>query len=560
MKLDLILRNAEILTCDPARPRARTIGFWQGHIAGLDDEIEGLDAAEVTDLGGRTLVPGFIDAHCHTPWFGLGLIEPSVEACGSIVEVLSVLRAAAERVRSGETGEEWLIASGFNHTVFGGVFPPLADLDAATGDVPLFLRHNSGHLAVVNTAALRRAQLLAPDAPNPEGGTIVRDAAGAPTGVVEETAQTLFQRLFQPRPLATLERALDTATAVYASQGITSFTDAGVGGGWIGQSPAEFAAFQRCAAAGRLHARAQVMPVLDALRPLTGHANDHLGLGLDLGITGGFGSDDLSLGPVKVFLDGSLLGLTAAVTAPFCRHEHGPGSAVSENIGYLQGDPDALRLAIESAYRSGWPVAAHAIGDRAVDLALDIFEDLQARFGRNALPNRIEHASMVRPDQLPRLASANIAVTPQSSFFGYGGDAMAASLGPERTAWTYRARSFLEAGVTVAGSSDRPVADGDVRRGMQAYVDRLTGSGAVFGPESERLTHLEALSLYTVQAAAATGAAGRKGQLKAGLLADAVALSASPLDVPALTDLSIDATYRGGALTHTQLTTQEAFA
>jgi predicted amidohydrolase YtcJ len=551
VKLDLAIRNADIITMDPARPSARSLGVLHGRIVGLDAEIEGLAAAEVLDLGGRTLVPGFIDAHCHTPWFGLGLIEPTVDGCTEFGGLSSLLRDAAARVAAGATGEEWLIASGFNHDRFGGRFPSLAELDAATGDVPLFLRHNSGHLALVNTAALRRAGLLEPGSPDPDGGTVVRDDGGRPTGVVEETAQELFQALFQPRPLSTLQAALERATAVYASQGITSFTDAGVGGGWIGQSPVELAAFQRAAAAGTLSARAQVMPVLDALHPLTGHAADGLGTGMDLGIHSGFGSDLLSLGPVKVFLDGSLLGRTAAVTEPYCAHgAHGHG-----NTGYFQGDPDGLRSAIEAAYRSGWAVAAHAIGDRAVDLALEVFEDLQARYGRRALPNRIEHASIVRPDQLPRLAAAGIAVTPQSSFFHDGGDGMAASLGPERVAWAYRAATLLAAGVTVAGSSDRPVADGDVLRGMQAYIDRRTASGAVFGNPEERLTRQQALALYTTEAAAATGAARTKGALAPGRFADAVVLSGSPLTAPDLTGLTVEATFLGGRATHSILDT-----
>ncbi|WP_428985770.1 amidohydrolase [Sinomonas terricola] len=532
---------------DPARPAARSLGVLHGRIVGLDEELDGVGAREVLDLGGRTVVPGFIDAHCHTAWFGLGLIEPSVEGCADFPELYALLRRAVEKMDDDDDGApaEWLVASGFNHRLFGGRFPDLSELDAATGDVPLFLRHNSGHLAVVNTAALRLAGLHDAGAPDPAGGTVVRDAAGRPTGVVEETAQELFQALFQPRPLARLQAAVERATAAYASQGITSFTDAGIGAGWIGQSPAELAAFQRAAAAGTLAARAQLMPVLDALRPLSGHPSDGLGTGLDLGIHSGFGSDMLSLGPAKVFLDGSLLGETAAVSEPYCSH--------GSHAGYFQDDPAALRAAIEAAYRSGWAVAAHAIGDRAVDLALDIFDDLQSRYGRRALPNRIEHASIVRPDQVARLARAGIAVTPQSSFFRDGGDGMTASLGAARAAWAYRAASFVEAGIVVAGSSDRPVADGDVLRGMQAYVDRLTASGAVFGSPEERLTRRQALALYTTGAAAATGASRLKGSLSPGKLADAVVLSGSPLDAPQLTDLAVEATFLGGAPTHSLL-------
>ncbi|WP_120522332.1 amidohydrolase [Arthrobacter celericrescens] len=544
MDLDLVLHNADIITMDPARPSAHSLGVLHGRVVGLDGDIAGLGARHAVDLGGRTLVPGFIDAHCHTPWFGLGLLEPSVDGCTTPAEVLAVLAAAAPAAAAGDDG--WLISSGFNHDRFGGQFPSLAELDAATSAVPLFLRHNSGHQALVNTAALKTVGRFEPGSPDPVGGRIVRDWQGLPTGVVEETAQEVFQQAFQPRPLSRLQRAVEEATGIYASQGITSFTDAGIGAGWIGQSPVELAAFQRAAAAGTLKARAQLMPVLDALKPVHGHATDGLGTGLDLGIHSGFGSELLSLGPVKVFLDGSLLSRTAAVTEPYCHHPHG-------SHGYFQEDPAQLRERIEAAYRSGWAVAAHAIGDRAIDLALDLFEELQSRYGRNALPNRIEHASVVRPDQLPRLAEAGIAVTPQSSFFAEGGDNMAASLGEERSAWAYRAASFLDSGTMVAGSSDRPVADGDVLRGMQAYVDRRTGSGRVFGNPDERLSRHQALGLYTTSAAAATGAAASKGALSPGKLADAVVLSGSPLEASDLTDLTVEATLLGGAPSYSRI-------
>jgi len=552
--LDIVLHNADIITMDPARPSARSLGVLHGRVVGLDGDLAGLGARRTVDLGGRTLVPGFIDAHCHTPWFGLGLLEPSVDGCTSLAEVLAVLAAAAPAAAAGDDG--WLISSGFNHDRFGRQFPSLTELDAATGEVPLFLRHNSGHQALVNTAALKKVRRFEPGSPDPMGGRIVRDANGVPTGVVEETAQEIFQQAFQPRPLSRLQRAVEEATRIYASQGITSFTDAGIGAGWIGQSPVELAAFQRAAAAGTLKARAQLMPVLDALRPVHGHATDGLGTGLDLGIHSGFGSELLSLGPVKVFLDGSLLSRTAAVTEPYCNHRHGAGNhgaGQQSSSGYFQEDPAQLRERIEAAYRSGWAVAAHAIGDRAIDLALELFEDLQSRYGRNGLPNRIEHASVVRPDQLPRLAAAGIAVTPQSSFFAEGGDNMAASLGEERAAWAYRAASFLDAGAMVAGSSDRPVADGDVLRGMQAYVDRRTGSGRVFGNPDERLSRRRALGLYTTGAAAATGAAASKGSLSPGKLADAVVLSGSPLEASDLTELTVEATLLGGVPTHSLL-------
>lgn len=155
-----------------------------------------------------------------------------------------------------------------------------------------------------------------------------------------------------------------------------------------------------------------------------------------------------------------------------------------------------------------------------------------------------------RPEQVARIAAAEIAVTPQASFFADGGDGMTASLGPERLGWAYRAASFLAAGVTVAGSSDRPVADGNVLRGMQAFVDRRTSTGNVFGNPDERLTPLQALAAYTTGAAAATGTSHIKGALARGKLADFTVLSGSPLVVDDISGLHVLTTSVGGTFTH----------
>ncbi|KRE53118.1 amidohydrolase [Arthrobacter sp. Soil736] len=560
MKLDLLLRNADIITMDDRRPHATSLGIWQGRIVGLDEDLDGLDAAEVLDLDGATVTPGFIDAHCHTTWFGLGLGEVDVSGARGLDQLYALLEAdmAGGKSRAGTSGDlasadgtgpdqqaGWLMATGFSQTHHGGEFPDIAVLDRITGDRPLFIRHNSGHMAVVNTAALRLAGAESPSFPDPDGGVIVRDAGGRPTGLVQETAQQLVQELILPYSLEAIEAALDRATRHYAAEGITSFTEAGIGGGWIGHSPVELAAYQRAVANGRLHARAQLMPVLDVLHPLDGFGLE--AVGLDLGMASGFGNDVLSLGPAKVFLDGSLLGETAAVSEDYCSHGHTDNTG---NTGYFQADPEQLRRSIEAAYAAGWSIAAHAIGDRALDLAIGILTDCAEKYGPRALPNRIEHASVTRPDQVQRLADAGIAVTPQSSFFFEGGDAMTASLGPERIGWAYRAASFLAAGVTLAGSSDRPVADGNVLRGMQAFVDRRTVSGAVFGNPDERLSPRQALAAYTSGAAAATGTAQAKGTLTPGKLADFTVLSGSPLTAPDIAGLRVLATAVGGAFTH----------
>lgn len=546
MQLDLILTNARIITMDPARPTGSSLGILNGVIAGLDGDLVGLSAKDVIDLQGRVLVPGFNDAHCHTAWFGLTLGEVDLSHFTDLDQVYARLRAAAQaQPDSHDDDGGWLVASGFDHHRFGGRFPDRAALDRVSAGRPLFIRRTSGHGGIANTEALSRAGALRVGFPDPVGGRIVRDGAGEPTGLLQETAQALVLDLLRPYPRATLIAAIERATAQYAREGITSFSDAGIGGGWIGHAPDELGAFQDARTAGKLHARAQLMPAIEAVLSAEG---DSSGDGLGLGMYSGFGDHLLSLGPAKIFLDGALSSETAAQTEPY--------STDPANKGYLLQEPGFLQQQMIAAHRAGWSIAAHAIGDAAIDLAINTFTELRAGDpGQRVLPHRIEHAAVVRPDQLAALAELGVAVAPQASFFLPIGDAMAHSLGARRTAFTYRAKSFLDAGVTVAGSSDRPCADGTALRSIQAYVERMTSSGRVFGGRAERLSAEEALRIYTVGSAEATGFGAVKGRLATGMLADCVVLDASPLDVPTddIAGIPVIATLMGGRFTHHQL-------
>lgn len=553
MRLDLILDDADIVTLEPVRPRARRVGVLHGRIVGFDEELDGCTADRTVSLGGAAVVPGFIDAHCHTTWWGLGLFAVDLEPARGLEELYALLEA--EVARLADRPGVWVNGTGYNHKNHGGAFPDIDRLDAITGDRPLYLRHVSGHLSITNTATLALAGVLTPGFEDPVGGAVLRGRDGRPTGVVEESAQSLIQDLLLPYPVEQIVKALDDATTRYAAEGITSFTEAGIGGGWIGHSPVELQAYQAARAAGRLHARAQLMPALDALRPLAANAADMhgegRGLGFDLGLPAGFGDDFLSLGPVKVFMDGSLLGATAAVTEDYCGHPH--------NHGYLLDDAESFRERVAGAYRAGWPVALHAIGDAAIDLATEIIIGCQDKYGRNALPNRIEHFGIARPEQVRLVAEHGIAVTPQAAFIGPLGDQMAELVGPEREGWLYRGRSLVDAGAVLAGSSDLPVADNNVRRGMQAWVDRLTENGRVLGgtaadgTATEALTAEEALRTYTEWAAVATGTEADKGTLRAGKLADFAVLSASPLAAADISSLDVLATIVGGRFTHNTL-------
>ncbi len=543
MKIDLIVRASEILTLDETRPVATAVGIAHGRIVGFDRELDGVEADHTLDFGEATVTPGLIDAHCHTAWWGLGLGAIDLSQARGLDELYGMIEAKVAEL-AGDP-DAWVHGTGFNQAHHGDEFPDIAKLDELTGDRPLYLRHTSGHASITNTATLKLVGALEAGFENPTGGVVVRDATGAPTGLVEEAAQGLVQALLLPYSTEQLVSALDAATSRYAAEGITSFSEAGVGGGWIGHSPIEVAAYQSAAERGSLPARAQLMPAMDALRPLTGHAADFAhegeGAGLDLGIRYGFGDDLVRFGHVKVFLDGSLLGATAAVTEDYCGHDHGRG--------YLLDAPETYRERALGAYRAGWPLALHAIGDAAIDLALDLIEEATEKYGARAVPCRIEHFGISRPDQLERGGRLGVAVTPQAGFIGPIGDQMADKVGVERENWLYRGRSIIDAGMILAGSSDLPVADNNIRRGMQSAVDRATDSGKLLGAD-EAITPEEALRTHTEWAARATGQIADKGTLERGKLADFTVFSASPLTAPNIAELDIVATIVGGALSY----------
>jgi predicted amidohydrolase YtcJ len=265
--------------------------------------------------------------------------------------------------------------------------------------------------------------------------------------------------------------------------------------------------------------------------------------GLDLGLRTGFGDDRLRLGPMKIFLDGSLVARTAAVQQPFCDHGHGRG--------YLQDDPDTMRGQLVAAHRGGWRVAAHAIGDRAVDLALDAYEEAQRLRPRPDARHRIEHAGITRPDQVTRMADLGVTPVPQHRFLYEIGDTMAAALGADRRDLLYRHAGFLRAGLRVPGSSDRPVASGAPLQVMQSMVERLSRAGDLLGAD-ERVDAMTALRACTVDTAWVAGEERERGSLTPGRLADFVVLGDDITTVPGdrIGGTEVVATFVGGVCTH----------
>ncbi|MFD4143295.1 amidohydrolase [Streptomyces sp. NPDC058572] len=512
------LTNAYVLTMDPDHPVAHDLGIWRGRIVGLDDAVTSLPAREVIDLQGATVLPGFIDSHVHLAWTGLKASTPSVAPCRRVEDVLAVVREAVAR-RS--TPGAWVDVAGYDQRALGRHLTA-AELDRVSDGRKVFLMHDSGHACVVNSAVL---ELLPADVPHQDG-------------FLAESAMTAARRLRLPYSQAELADAIERAAGMCLAEGVTACAEAGIGGGLLGHSPVELGAYQLLRDQGRLSLRVQLMAAGDILRPLPAHRDDGIPRSLDLGLRTGFGDDWLSVGALKIYTDGGMMARTAALTSPYEGMTH---------TGQLQQDPEALADLIVDGHLAGWQLAVHAIGDRAADIALDALERAQRLRRRPDARHRIEHAGLIRPDQLPRFARLGLSAVIQPNFLRYFGDDYAAIMGEERAAWMYRGRAFLDHGVTLVGSSDRPVTDGSPLRAIQFMVERASTSGQIIGPE-EGITVDEALRAYTVAGAYASRWNDSAGTLTPGKRADLVVLADDPrrVDPSRIGDIEVLATFVDG--------------
>jgi hypothetical protein len=522
---------------DRDRPGASSIGVLHGRIIALDSDSDGTQARRVVDLGGRTVLPGFIDAHNHLAWAGQAASSVDLSPATSVEAALRLIGDAAARVPE----NAWVDVVGYDQRPLGRHLTR-ADLDAVSAGRRVYAIHKSGHAHLVNSAVL--ADLAADVDPQIEDGIVTGDD-GAPTGLFLEEATRHVAAIRTPFSVAELADAIAVAGRICAAQGITFVAEAGVGGGLTSRSPVEVLAYQDAIDRGRFGLRAQLMVSLDAIRPTRAHPADRLSHAFAAGLRTGFGSDRLAIGATKTWLDGGMLARTAAMSEPYVE------GGTTARSGALAADLDDIRERAIAAHAAGWQLALHAIGDRAVDAAIDIVEAAQRVRPRSDARHRIEHCGVVRPDHLPRLAAAGVVAVTQPTFLYEFGDDYASIMGPQRAGWMYRGQSYLDHGIPVAGSSDRPVADGAPLRAIQFLVERRSTGGRPIGPQ-EAMSVTDAFHTYTTGAAYACRVEDRVGSISVGRYADLVVLEADPWQVaPAeIADIPIVATAVGGELVH----------
>jgi predicted amidohydrolase YtcJ len=520
--LDLRLVNANVVTMDPARPAARVVGVWQGRILGLDEDVAGLRADREVDLAGATVLPGLIDPHVHLSWTGMEASNPNVSGLG-VAEALAVIGAGAAARPPGD----WVDVDGYDQRALGRHLTA-AELDSVGSGRKVLVMHKSGHACVVSTAVLA----LLPGVPHQDG-------------LLAESGMAAVRGIRRPYSAARLGEAIELAGRTCLAEGVTAAAEAGIAGGMVGNSAVELVAYQQLAESGRLPVRMRLMVAADVLHPIAAHPSDNVVRGLDLGLRSGLGDDRLAIGALKIFTDGGMMARTAAMTEPY----HG-----LDHAGQLFADPSVIHEQVLDGHRAGWQLAIHAIGDRAVDLALDALEAAQRLYPRPAARHRIEHAGVVRPDQLPRFAAAGAMAVVQPNFLWYLGDDYAEIMGEDRAPWMYRSKAFLDNGVRLVASSDRPVTPGAPLRGIQFLAERTTPAGLVLG-ESERISVTEAIRAYTLDAAFACHWEHALGSVTPGKHADLVVLAQDPRTTPVseIAGIEVLATVVAGQVVHGSL-------
>jgi len=487
------------------------------------------DATRV-DVGGRSILPGFVDAHHHLAFTGAELAAVDVRYPGvaSIEALVERIAEAAERTPDGT----WIRAVGLNPEMFGGRLPTRWDLDRATQVHPVLVQHMSGHHALANTMALD-ARGLAEHTPDPEGGRLIRDDRGRLTGYCLDAAQQLVvppavdighhgPGFHDDAPLEEIVGDIGRGSRAALAAGITSVVDAQV-------TRRELAGYRAAVERGLLRPRVTVMPISSQLDEFE-----------ELGLAGRFGDDRLAIGPMKFYADGALTGGTAAFTTPY-----GPNGEFTGSLYW--GSEDAFRAAIGRAHRAGWQIGVHAQGDRAIDRVLDAYEAALDADPRDDHRHRIEHCGGPRPDQLERMARLGVIVVGQPRYFWDAGDAWLAAFDPARAHRLQPYREMAADGVRFALSSDAPVASYRPMDTLASAVLRTTVSGAVLGA-AQALDVNEAVRAATADAAASYFADDRLGALEPGKLADVVVLDRDlfATAVERISEIEVDATLVGG--------------
>lgn len=502
---DLILYNANAWTVNAKQPRAQAIAISGGRFMaiGSNDEVLALAAgtAKKIDVGGKTVLPGFIDAHSHPAEAGLDHLRMVDCDLRSIAEIVAALGKRASQTSPGQ----WVLGFKYDDTKTAeGRALTLKDLDDAIPDHPVFVEHRGGHTAWVNSAAFRVAK-VDDKTPDPPGGKYDHDSAtGKLTGHMREKAKEQFESLIPTNFTRDDHReGVKLIAKMMTRTGITSVTDA------LG-SPDGLRAYQDARESGDLLLRVYChiyYAYFDQMQAA--------------GVKTGLGDEWVRVGAQKAICDGSISERTARLSEPYMGRPN--------DFGILVTPEDQLYEISRKAHAAGWQLATHANGDVGIDITLKVYERLQKEMPRRDARFRLEHCTVINDSLVERIRALGAIPTPFSTYVYYHGEKMK-EYGPERLNHMFALRSFIDAGIRPTQASDYPPGPFEPMMALQSEVTRTDWKGNIWGPK-QKITVEEAIRVGTLHGAYASYEEDLKGSIEPGKLADLVVLGRDPFKV-----------------------------
>ncbi len=531
-RADLVFTGGVVHTVDANNHIAEAVAVSDGRILAVGSNAEvtataGPDTRHV-ELNGRSLTPGFIDAHQH--FTGVGGMAHSIDCKAPGMDSISAIVEEVRKRAESQPPGTWIRGRGYDHSkLVEQRHPNRHDFDAVAPEHPVIFVRTCGHISAFNTKAAELAGLPL-DSEDPVGGRFDRDPDGSVNGVAFERAAAPFRNASAPSR-DELREHLIAANASDLASGLTSVHDAG---GLLGP-PMDVAT--ELVNAGAIQVRLYAFATVNTFEhPLVGLLNQ-------TGLHTGFGSDRLRIGSFKVMTDGSSSGPTASTREPY--------HVDPDDSGILYWEQEELDDLIGRAHRAGWQCTVHAVGDRAIEQTLNSMARAESEAPREGLRHRIEHCGITPPDLQRRVLDQRIVPAMQPAFFWEFGDGYINNYGRERADVMFPAKSILEGGGIVAGSSDSPVTDYRPLFGIEQALTRATMGGDVCGPD-ERVDLETAIRMHTINGAHAEFAEDRKGSIEVGKYADLTLLSEDirRVEVTELRDLPIAMTVVEGAVVY----------
>lgn len=516
---EIILYNGNFWTVDPLLPKAQAVAIAGGRFlaVGSNDDVLRLAAgrSRKIDLGGKAVLPGFNDAHSHPVDSGVEHLRMVACDKDSIPAIQAALRQRAAKTPA----RQWVLGFLYDD---GKTSRPLSrqDLDAAVPDHPVLVRHRGGHTVFVNSLALQLAGVNE-KTPDPPGGRFEHDSAGHLTGHVGDRATAVFEKLIAYSPTRQdYSSGAKLISQMMTAKGVTSACDADA-------TPEGLQAYQDARDAGELRLR--------IYSHITVRALDRM---IAAGLHTGFGDEWVRLGAIKQYADGSISERTAWLSQPYI--------GMGDYRGLQVGSREELYENSRKAHAAGWQLGTHANGDLAIAEILDVYEQVQRELPLRDPRYRVEHCTLLNPSLIQRMQALNAIPVPFSCYVYFHGDVMH-FYGEERLQHMFPMRTFLDAGLRPADSSDYTASPSDPMMWLQSQVTRRDMKGTAWGA-NQRITVAEAVRCGTVHGAYASFEENIKGTIAPGKLADLIVLGRDPFhsDPESLVNIPIERTMVGG--------------